>query len=161
MPIAHSSNASYGSLTEINNEVVFLGDVITIDAGWCWSSKKPSHTLAKKRLEIYKSGKWQSVGKVVFLKSADCEKESPYIQKFQWEVDEFGMLGSNKVQGVLRLRNSAKKPTIYSKVNVFESEDAYAKVKEKKVDEAGQILGCLIRGGEWNSLAGYCVLAPG
>jgi hypothetical protein len=161
MPLAHSSNASYDSLTEINSKVVFLGDVLTIDAGWCWPSKKPSHSLAKKRLEIYKSGRWQSVGKVVFLKSADCEKKTPYIQKFQWEVDEFGILGPDKVSGVLRLRNSAVKPTIYSKVNVYESEAALAKATEKKIDEAGQILGCLIRGGEWNSLAGYCVLPPG
>jgi len=170
-PTAHSSSPIYGSLEYTNDEVLFLGDILKIDAGWCWPSKKPSGSTAKKRLEIYKSGRWQSVGKVVFLKSADCEKKTPYIQQFQWEIDEFGMLSPDQISGVLRLRNSAVKPTIYSKIRVFESEVAYQgklradeeaerKAKEKRAAEAGLMLMCLIKGGEWNSLAGYCVLPP-
>jgi hypothetical protein len=171
-PTAHSASPTYGSLEYTNDEVLFLGDILKIDAGWCWPSKKPSQSLAKKRLEIYKSGRWQSVGKVVFLKSADCEKKTPYIQQFQWEIDEFGMLSPDQISGVLRLRNSAVKPTIYSKIKVFESEVAYQgklradeeaerKAKEKRAAEAGLMLMCLIKGGEWNSLAGYCVYPPG
>jgi hypothetical protein len=171
-PTAHSSSPIYGSLDYTNGKVLFLGDVLKIDAGWCWPSKKPTQSLAKKRLEIYKSGRWQSVGKVVFLKSADCPSKSPYVQQFQWEVDEFGILSPDQISGVLRLRNSAVKPTIYSKVNVFESESAYQgklkadeeaerKAKEKRAAEAGLMLMCLIKGGEWNSLAGYCVYPPG
>jgi hypothetical protein len=172
LPYAHSSSPIYGSLEYTNDEVLFLGDILKIDAGWCWPSKKPSQSLAKKRLEIYKSGRWQSVGKVVFLKSAECEKKTPYIQQFQWEIDEFGILSPDQISGVLRLRNSAVKPTIYSKIKVFESEVAYQgklradeeaerKAKEKRAAEAGLALMCLIKGGEWNSLAGYCVYPPG
>ncbi len=172
LPYAHSSSPIYGSLEYTNDEVLFLGDILKVDAGWCWPSKKPSQSLAKKRLEIYKSGRWQSVGKVVFLKSADCQSKTPYIQQFQWEIDEFGMLSPDQISGVLRLRNSAVKPTIYSKINVFESEFAYQgklradeeaerKAKEKRAAEAGLALMCLIKGGEWNSLAGYCVYPPG
>jgi hypothetical protein len=172
LPYAHSSSPIYGSLEYTNDEVLFLGDILKVDAGWCWPSKKPSQSLAKKRLEIYKSGRWQSVGKVVFLKSADCQSKTPYIQQFQWEIDEFGMLSPDQISGVLRLRNSAVKPTIYSKIKVFESEVAYQgklradeeaerKAKEKRAAEAGLMLMCLIKGGEWNSLAGYCVYPPG
>ena len=171
-PTAHSSSPIYGSLEYTNDEVLFLGDILKIDAGWCWPSKKPTQSLGKKRLEIYKSGRWQSVGKVVYLKSADCPNKTPYIQQFQWEIDEFGILATDQISGVLRLRNSAVKPTIYSKINVFESEVAYQgklradeeaerKAKEKRAAEAGLMLMCLIKGGEWNSLAGYCVYPPG
>jgi hypothetical protein len=171
-PYAHSADASYESLEYINDEVIFLGDIVTIDAGWCWPSKKPTQAIAKKRLEIYKSGKWISVGKVIFPKSDICQKKTPYLQQFQWEVDELGTLDPDQVSGKLRLRNSAVKPTIYSKVNVFESESAYQgklkadeeaerKAKEKRAAEAGLVLMCLIKGGEWNSLAGYCVYPPG
>lgn len=172
LPYAHSSTPLYGSLEYTNDEVLFLGDILKIDAGWCWPTKKPTQTLAKKRLEIYKSGRWQSVGKVVFLKSADCQKKTPYIQQYHWEIDEFGMLSPDQISGVLRLRNSAVTPTIYSKINVFESQVAYdnklkaieeadRKAKEKRAAEAGLMLMCLIKGGEWNSLAGYCVYPPG
>jgi len=172
LPYAYSSDASYESLSDINEiEVFFLGDVLTIDAGWCWPSKKPSQSIAKKRLELYKSGKWTSVGKVMFLKSDICQKKTPYLQQFQWEVDELGVMNPDQVSGKLRLRNTAVKPTIYSKITVFESESSFQnklradqeaerKAKEKRAAEAGQVLMCLIRGGEWNSLAGYCVLPP-
>lgn len=167
-PTAHSSSPIYGSLDYTNGEVLFLGDILKIDAGWCWPSKKPTQSLAKKRLEIYKSGRWQSVGKVVYLESADCPNKSPYIQQFQWEVDEFGMLSPDQISGILRLRNSAVKPTIYSKITVFESELAYqAKLKateiaDKKAAEertaiAVAIFNCVVRGGEWNSAGNYCI----
>jgi hypothetical protein len=57
LPHAHSSSPTYGSLEYTNDEVLFLGDNLKIDAGWCWPSKKPTQSLAKKRLEIYKSGR--------------------------------------------------------------------------------------------------------
>jgi hypothetical protein len=169
---SNSYESSYSSLSEVNEEVVFLGDVLTIDAGWCTATTKPTQSYAKKRLEIYKSGKWVSVGKVIYPKASICSKKTPFLQQFQWEVDELGVMNPDQVSGILRLRNSAVKPTIYTKLNVFESESAYQsklsadeeadrKAREKRALEAGQILGCLIRGGEWNSVAGYCVLPPG
>jgi hypothetical protein len=168
LPYAHSSSPIYGSLEYTNDEVLFLGDILKVDAGWCWPSKRPSQSLAKKRLEIYKSGRWQSVGKVVFLKSADCQSKTPFIQQFQWEVDEFGSLSPDQISGVLRLRNSAVKPTIYSKIVVFESEAAYqAKLKadeladkkaaEERTANAVAIFNCIVRGGEWNSAGKYCI----
>jgi hypothetical protein len=167
-PTAHSSSPIYGSLEYTNDEVLFLGDILKVDAGWCWPSKKPSQSLAKKRLEIYKSGRWQSVGKVVFLKSADCQSKTPYIQQFQWEIDEFGSLSPDQISGVLRLRNSAVKPTIYSKIVVFESEAAYQakleadeladkKAAEERTANAVAIFNCIVRGGEWNSAGKYCI----
>ena len=166
---AHSSSPTYGSLEYTNDEVLFLGDILKIDAGWCWSSKKPTQSLAKKRLEIYKSGRWQSVGKVVYPKSADCPSKSPYLQQFQWEVDELGIMNPDQISGKLRMRNSAVRPTIYSKVNVFESELAYeAKLradeeadKKASADNVGKymdVFNCFIKGGEWNSAGNYCVV---
>jgi hypothetical protein len=169
LPHAHSSSPKYESLEYTNDEVLFLGDILKIDAGWCWPSKKPTQSLAKKRLEIYKSGRWQSVGKVVYPKSADCPTKTPYLQQFQWEVDELGIMNPDQISGKLRLRNSAVKPTIYSKVSVFESELAYeAKLKadeeaDKKasaenVGRYAEIFNCFIKGGEWNSAGNYCVV---
>jgi len=182
LPYAHSSDASYESLSDVNDEVLFLGDVLTINAGWCGPSKKPSESIAKKRLEIYKSGKWTSVGKIVFLKSEICQKKTPYLKQFQWEVDELGIMNPDQISGKLRLRNSAVKPTIYSKVDVFESRSSYqdkliaegtaqaeqriadakaAKAAEdKKAQEArnqmNEVL-CLLTGGKWSPTAGFCV----
>lgn len=169
LPLAHSSSPTYGSLEYTNDEVLFLGDILKVDAGWCWPSKKPTQSLAKKRLEIYKSGRWQSVGKVIYPKSADCPSKTPYLQQFQWEVDELGIINPDQISGKLRLRNSAVKPTIYSKVSVFESELAYeAKLKadeeaDKKASAENvgrymEIFNCFIKGGEWNSAGNYCVV---
>jgi hypothetical protein len=171
-PAAHSSSPIYGSLEYTNDEVLFLGDILKVDAGWCWPSKKPSQSLAKKRLEIYKSGRWQSVGKVVYLNSPDCPSKTPYLQQFQWEVDELGIMNPDQISGKLRLRNAAVKPTLYSKVSVFESELAYeAKLKaDEEADKKAQaenvarymdVFNCFIKGGEWNSLGNYCVLPKG
>ena len=171
LPYAHSSDASYESLSDVNDEMLFLGDVLTINAGWCGSSKKPSESIAKKRLEIYKSGKWTSVGKVMFLKSDICQKKTPYLKQFQWEVDELGIMNPDQISGKLRLRNSAVKPTIYSKVDVFESrssyqdklradEEARIKAEEKKAQDARKQMNevlCLLTGGKWSPTAGFCV----
>ena len=171
LPYAHSSDASYESLSDVNDEMLFLGDVLTINAGWCGSSKKPSESIAKKRLEIYKSGKWTSVGKVMFLKSDICQKKTPYLKQFQWEVDELGIMNPDQISGKLRLRNSAVKPTIYSKVDVFESrssyqdklradEEARIKAEEKKAQDARKQMNevlCLLTGGKWNATLGICV----
>jgi hypothetical protein len=170
LPYAHSSSPKYASLENTNDEVLFLGEILKVDAGWCWPSKKPTQALAKKRLEIYKSGKWQSVGKVVFTKSTKCPVKSPYIQIFQWEVDELGMLSPDQISGALRLRNSAVKPTIYSKVIVYESELAYqAKLKadeladkeaaEERAATFIEIFNCVVKGGEWNSQGNYCIVS--
>jgi hypothetical protein len=172
VPYAHSASPVYGSLEYTNDEVLFLGDILKIDAGWCWPSKKPTQSLAKKRLEIYKSGRWQSVGKVVYLNSPDCPSKTPYLQQFQWEVDELGIMNPDQISGKLRLRNAAVKPTLYSKVSVFESELAYeAKLKaDEEADKKAQaenvarymdVFNCFIKGGEWNSLGNYCVLPKG
>ena len=172
VPYAHSASPIYGSLEYTNDEVLFLGDILKIDAGWCWPSKKPTQSLAKKRLEIYKSGRWQSVGKVVYLNSPDCPSKTPYLQQFQWEVDELGIMNPDQISGKLRLRNAAVKPTLYSKVSVFESELAYeAKLKaDEEADKKAQaenvarymdVFNCFIKGGEWNSLGNYCVLPKG
>ena len=78
-------------------------------------------------------------------------------------------MNPDQVSGKLRLRNSAVKPTIYSKVTVFESELAYqAKLKAEKeaaekatvqrVGEYMAIFNCVVQGGEWNSQGKYCVL---
>ena len=171
LPYAHSSDASYESLSDVNDEMLFLGDVLTINAGWCGSSKKPSESIAKKRLEIYKSGKWTSIGKVIFLKSDICQKKTPYLKQFQWEVDELGIMNPDQISGKLRLRNSAVKPTIYSKVDVFESrssyqdklradEEARIKAEEKKAQDARKQMNevlCLLTGGKWNATLGICV----
>lgn len=171
MPYSFSAYSSYESLEYTNDEVVFLGDIVTIDAGWCWPSKKPMQSLAKKRLEIYKSGKWISVGKVIFPKSDICQKKTPYLQQFQWEVDELGIIDPDQVSGKLRMRNSSVKPTIYSKITVFESELAYrAKLKAvadaaaAKADadadaaaDTGRRINCIVRGGEWNFAGKYCL----
>ena len=182
LPYAHSSDASYESLSDVNDEVLVLGDVLTINAGWCGPSKKTSESIAKKRLEIYKSGKWTSVGKVMFLKSDICQKKTPYLKQFQWEVDELGIMNPDQVSGKLRLRNAAVKPAIYSKITVFESESSFqdksiaeAKAQaeqiiaaakaakaaeEKKAQEARKQMDefwCLIVGGKWNATLGICV----
>lgn len=168
-PSSQAYENSYKTLSDLDYVTLFLGDILTIDAGWCWSSNKPSHSLAKKRLEIYKSGRWTSVGKVVFVKSNTCEKKTPYLQQFKWEVDELGLLNADGISGKLRLRNSAGKSTIYSQATVFESESAYQAKKQAdeeaaKRAEAERVallmrsFECLIRGGEWNSQDKYCVL---
>ena len=162
------ASASYSSLSDVDDEVLFLGDILTIDAGWCHTSKKPSNQQAKKKLEIYKSGKWTSVGKTVFTKSDSCGKKFPYIQRFQWEVEELGMLNTDQISGKLRIRNTSVRPTLYAKVIVFESVIAYqAKLKAEKeaaekatVERIGGYMAafnCVVQGGEWNSQGNYCV----
>jgi hypothetical protein len=122
-------NKSYESLDKLSNEVLILGDIVTIGANWCWSIKNPTEVKAKKRLEIYKSDKWQSVGRTIFTKSSLCQKETPYLQQFQWEVDQMGIMDNKGISGKLRVRNSAVKPTISSQVVIYKSESAYHSIK--------------------------------
>jgi hypothetical protein len=169
---AISYNKSYESLDELSDEVLFLGDIVTIDADWCWPNKKPTQATAKKRLEIYKSDKWRSVGRTIFTKSNLCKKKTPYLQQFQWEVDEMGVMDTNGISGKLRVRNSAVKPTIYSQAVIYESEFAYQsklradeekakKEAEEKLLDAYFIFECFVKGGQWNSQGKYCVLPKG
>jgi len=106
------------------------------------------------------------------VKSEICEKKTPYVQQFKWEVDELGVLNSDGISGKLRFRNSAEKPTIYPRAVIFESEVAYQAKKQAdeeaaKREEAERVallmrsFECLVKGGEWNSQGKYCVLPKG
>ena len=89
----------------------------------------------------------------------------PYLTQYRWEVDELGTVNPDQISGSLRLRNTAVKPTLYSKINIFESESAYQEAERKAIEErtlqAGEMLMCLLKGGDWNSLGEYCVVPNG
>lgn len=102
---------------------------------------------------------------MTFVKSDRCQKKTPYLSQYRWEIDNLGALNPDSISGNLRLRNTAIKPTLYSKVHIYESESAYKEAERKEIEEkklrAGEMLLCLIKGGEWNSAGDYCVLPPG
>lgn len=164
---ANSYDPEYGSLQELDQVNLFLGDVLKVETEWCWSSRRPSGATARKRLEIFSGNRWKPVGKTVFARSASCTKKNPFVQKFVWEVDVMGEIETGNFSGKLRMRDTAVKPSIYVQATVYESQAAYdAKVEADKRAEAERIAGymaafnCLVRGGEWNSQGNYCVLPP-
>jgi hypothetical protein len=117
-------------------------------------------------------GSPKTIGKVMIPKSEICQKKTPYLQQFQWEADELGVMDPDQVSGKLRMRNSAVKPTIYSKVIVFESEESYQTKLKKDEEEAEKAtveriggymaaFNCVVQGGEWNSQGNYCVYPKG
>lgn len=168
---ANAYDGDYGSLDELNDEVLFLGDVVKISTQWCWASKKPTGTVAKKRLEVFVAGRWKAVGKNEYVKSGQCSKKYPFQQRFVWEVDVLGDVGADNISGKLRMRDSTSKPSIYVQSTIFESEVAYQAKQQAEADaakraeeerraKASLMFMCLIQGGQWNSQGDYCVYPP-
>lgn len=157
--------ASYAYLSSLNKESFILGDVLKVNANSCWSVKNPNNSLARKRLEIFVSGNWKSVGKVQFIKSKSCFEEFPkypYAQVFMWEVDRLGTLDQDGLKGTLRLRHSVNKPTEYAKIFIYESEEAMQEAREQRKADASAIIECeLFSNGQWDSTRKICVGKPG
>jgi len=165
---AQAVESEYESLSQVDGQIIYLGDLVRIDANYCWATKKPTSANAKKRLEVFVSGKWKQVGRNEFIKSPRCSAKSPYIQRYVWEVDLLGESTPGGISGKLRIRDSSSKPSIYVQTTVFESESAYQDAEDAKADaerklenerrlKAELMFMCLIQGGEWNSMAEYCV----
>ena len=166
-PSSAFANSDYASIQDTDQEVLYLGDILQIGSGLCWNSKKPTHSKAKTRLQIFVSNKWQSVGKVIFIKDESCKKNY-YGQFFVWEVDRLGKQQENGISGKVLLRNITATPSEYSEIIIYASMAQYIneiaklqKEKQKKEDERiSGIIGvanCVASGGRWNFADNSCV----
>ena len=155
--VAIAENKAIRSLKSLDAQSIFLGDVLSIGSGSCWKSDKPGTSLSRIRLQIFEGTKWKPVGKVKFLRELTCPKKYPFEQVFIWEVDRIGIPSKDYTQyGELRLRNRVNKPTIYIKIDIFESVDALEDWRQQRTLEAGDILMCTISGGQWDSQSKFC-----
>lgn len=147
----------FGAISEINKETFYLGDIISIETGICHSKSKPTTLSSKLKLQIYVNNTWKNVGINNFQKSSFCSKKTPYLQVFEWEVDQLGTIGSDGYSGTLRLRDATKKPAIYVNIKIFESAESEENAKAERIAEANLAFRCLILGGEWDSTRKICI----
>jgi len=152
----YADSATFSDISEIDQEVFYFGDILEIQGSLCYSSKKPTAKSAKQRLQIYLGTSWRNVGTVKFLKSSSiCGNKNPYLQIFEWEVDQLGTITDGR--GSLRLRDSTAKPSKYVQAYVFESRESATKWTENRGYEAERGFMCLISGGQWDSTRKICV----
>jgi hypothetical protein len=156
---------------ELDQYVLYLGDNILVNSGACYATKSNSSSTSKIRLEVLSGNTWKSVGKLVFKKDGTCSSKKPYSQFFSWEIDRIGSINSNKISGTISLRNRVIKPTIYSEIIVYRSENAFNKEQQdialqgardaqakKDADYIRELqFLCLISSGQWNYQGNYCI----
>ena len=148
----------FADLESFAEEPQVIGTVVRIGGNYCWSTPRPAGAKAKKRLQIFVRDTWQSVGTVVFRKTDTCTKKNPYLHIFEWEIDRLGSL-DNKMPyfGTLRVREKTASPSIYAKINIYESVEAINRALEEKITDAGRIFECVIFDGQWDSTRNICV----
>ena len=157
--LANRDVTSYTDLETFAGEPQVIGAVVRIGASWCWSAPRPTGAKAQKRLQIFVRDQWQSVGQVVFRKTAACsEKKYPYQHIFEWEIDRLGRLDDKMPYfGKLRLRETVSSPSFYANINIYESVEAINRAREEKIANAGRIFECVILDGQWDSSRNICV----
>jgi len=159
-PQASADQLTISSLIELKEEKLFLGDVVELQTGLCWSSKKPTGKLSKIRLQIFLDNKWQSVGRTKFVSDTQCTGNSKkvYEQVFLWEVDRLGELDSRrKYLGTLQMRNVATSPSEYVKVTILESREKLREYEASQSVEFFNWLNCQMNGGQWDETRGLCI----
>lgn len=144
-----------GDISEISDEVFILGDILNIQGSWCYPSKKPKDATAKQKLQIYIGTSWRNVGVVKFVKSSVCKTKTPYLQIFEWEVDQLGTVIDGR--GSLRMRDPSSKPSKYASVYVFDSSSSLEKWQRTRESDASQMMMCLLGEGQWDEVRKICV----
>jgi hypothetical protein len=156
LQVASAESRSYNNLTEISDEIFYLGDIVKIQGSWCYATKKPTDKTAKQKLQIYIGTSWRNVGLVKFIKSPSiCSGKNSYLQIFEWEVDQLGTLIEGR--GQLRLRDSSSKPSKYASVYVFDSAGSADMWQKNRESQAGQMMMCLLGDGQWDDSRKICV----
>lgn len=163
--ITHPTQASADqrtifSLTELNEEKLFLGDIIEFQTGVCWSSKKPKSAASKIRLQIFANDKWQSVGRTKFVTNTQCTGNGRkiYEQVFVWEIDRLGEIDNRlKYLGTLRLRNAATVPSEYAKITILESREKLREFEASQTIDFFNWLNCQMNGGQWDDSRALCI----
>jgi len=154
--MANAENRSYDGVSEINDEIFYLGDIVTIQSSWCYAAKKPTSKTAKQKLQIYIGTSWRNVGLIKFTKSPSvCDSKNPYLQVFEWEVDQIGTIIEGR--GSLRLRDSSSKPSKYASVYIFDSALSADNWRRNRAAEADQMFMCMIGDGQWDESRKICV----
>lgn len=156
LEVASAANRSLGDLSQIDDEVFFLGDIVKIQGSWCYPTKNPKDKAAKQKLQIYIGTTWRSVGTIKFIKSPSvCTGKNPYLQVFEWEVDQLGTIIDGR--GSLRLRDQSSKPSKYASVYVFDSAASSDRWQSNRVSDAEQSFLCLVGDGQWDETRKICV----
>lgn len=175
-PQSALASEEYASIQDVDQEILFLGDTLRIGTDLCWRKKNPTQTQAKIKLQIFFSNRWQSVGKVIYMKDNVCKKNY-YAQFFLWEVDRLGYLQSNGLSGKLQIRNIVTSPSQYAEIIVYSSQSTYnkeliqqgldiakknleaAKLEKARLDLARREMECIFLSGTWTGT--YCIGKPG
>jgi hypothetical protein len=156
MNSANAENRSLGDVSEIGEEIFFLGDIVQIQGSWCYPTKKPTNKAAKQKLQIYLGTSWRNVGSIKFVKSPSiCQSKTPYLQVFEWEVDQLGTIVDGR--GSLRLRDPSSKPSKYASVYVFDSAAASERWESNRDLTARQMMMCYLGEGQWDESRKICI----
>jgi len=159
-PIAKADKVAVSSLSELEDQKLFLGDSLELATGTCWASKKPTGTASKNRLQIFLNNKWVSVGRSKYVAGTQCTGNAKkiYEQIFVWEVDRLGEIDNRfRYLGTLRLRNIASSPSEYVKVTILESRNKLREFEASQNLDFENWFYCQMKNGQWDQSRGLCI----
>ena len=143
VPSSLAETKSYEDFSELDNELLVLGDVLKVGSGYCYSSSQVKQKAMQKRLQAFVLNKWINVGSSKFVKNSECPKLNKFEQVFTWEIDRIGeIVGDRTYVGKLRLRNPAASPSEYAAIRVLESESAASELEGQQAIDFLQFIKC-------------------
>lgn len=143
IPSSLAETKSYEDFTELDNELLVLGDVLKVGSGYCYSPSQTKQRAMQKKLQAFVSNKWINVGNSKFVKNSRCPKLNKFEQIFTWEIDRLGKIeGDRTYVGKLRLRNPAASPSEYVAIRVLESESAASELEAQQDLDFLQFIKC-------------------